>query len=561
MNIKKKHKIMIAITLGLIALIFAANLIISQLISKKVADLLNNQKIENYHLSIDKAKFSLFDRSMVISQVHLSPIDSSMIKLKQNLLDKNTLQNISISQLELRGIQLLPLIFSKKVFIKHLIVADPLYQKFGNGIKSTEKQKPISIDSIVIKGINGFELDEIKVKNLKIQVINITSDEITFENKPMSFEFSGFKLEKIQDQVYRLKPVENLFEIKNIEVSFPNKQYAFSIEKLRVNFEESLLSFKNLSYKPLINKVKLANSYPFNTEVYDLNIKDMKIFNIDLHKLVENKGVFIDSILISQLSIDIYKDKRKPFDESKRPQLPHDLLKKMDMPLLIHNISLDSSQMVYEERLENKDILLKVNMTELSAHINNVSSIKEYRDNPLNIDIHAKLMGKADLNLNMTLPLREDQNTFYFSGQLGASQLKFYDSAIIPAVGLKILQGNLQSLTFNASANDSNSNGAMIMKYSDLEAEVFKHKNTDKSGFLSWSVNTLVHKSNPGKNGDLREVTMNFDRVMYKGLGNFLWKTLQSGIVNTIAPFGMTKEKADAKKIRQAKREKKKQEK
>ena len=552
---------MIAITLGLIALIFAANLIISQLISKKVADLLNNQKIENYHLSIDKAKFSLFDRSMVISQVHLSPIDSSMIKLKQNLLDKNTLQNISISQLELRGIQLLPLIFSKKVFIKHLIVADPLYQKFGNGIKSTEKQKPISIDSIVIKGINGFELDEIKVKNLKIQVINITSDEITFENKPMSFEFSGFKLEKIQDQVYRLKPVENLFEIKNIEVSFPNKQYAFSIEKLRVNFEESLLSFKNLSYKPLINKVKLANSYPFNTEVYDLNIKDMKIFNIDLHKLVENKGVFIDSILISQLSIDIYKDKRKPFDESKRPQLPHDLLKKMDMPLLIHNISLDSSQMVYEERLENKDILLKVNMTELSAHINNVSSIKEYRDNPLNIDIHAKLMGKADLNLNMTLPLREDQNTFYFSGQLGASQLKFYDSAIIPAVGLKILQGNLQSLTFNASANDSNSNGAMIMKYSDLEAEVFKHKNTDKSGFLSWSVNTLVHKSNPGKNGDLREVTMNFDRVMYKGLGNFLWKTLQSGIVNTIAPFGMTKEKADAKKIRQAKREKKKQEK
>ena len=561
MNIKKKHKIMIAITLGLIALIFAANLIISQLISKKVADLLNNQKIENYHLSIDKAKFSLFDRSMVISQVHLSPIDSSMIKLKQKLLDKNTLQNISISQLELRGIQLLPLIFSKKVFIKHLIVADPLYQKFGNGIKSTEKQKPISIDSIVIKGINGFELDEIKVKNLKIQVINITSDEITFENKPMSFEFSGFKLEKIQDQVYRLKPVENLFEIKNIEVSFPNKQYAFSIEKLRVNFEESLLSFKNLSYKPLINKVKLANSYPFNTEVYDLNIKDMKIFNIDLHKLVENKGVFIDSILISQLSIDIYKDKRKPFDESKRPQLPHDLLKKMDMPLLIHNISLDSSQMVYEERLENKDILLKVNMTELSAHINNVSSIKEYRDNPLNIDIHAKLMGKADLNLNMTLPLREDQNTFYFSGQLGASQLKFYDSAIIPAVGLKILQGNLESLTFNASANDSNSNGAMIMKYSDLEAEVFKHKNTDKSGFLSWSVNTLVHKSNPGKNGDLREVTMNFDRVMYKGLGNFLWKTLQSGIVNTIAPFGMTKEKADAKKIRQAKREKKKQEK
>jgi hypothetical protein len=170
-------------------------------------------------------------------------------------------------------------------------------------------------------------------------------------------------------------------------------------------------------------------------------------------------------------------------------------------------------------------------------------------------------MGKADLDIHINLPLKDDQKTFYFSGQLGASELKFYDSAIIPAVGLKILQGDLESLTFNASANDSASTGTMIMKYNNLEAEVFKHKNTEKSGFLSWSVNTLVHNSNPGKNGTLREVPMNFDRVMYKGFGNLLWKTLQSGIVNTIAPFGKTKEKVEAKKIRQTKREKKRQEK
>jgi len=51
---------------------------------------------------------------------------------------------------------------------------------------------------------------------------------------------------------------------------------------------------------------------------------------------------------------------------------------------------------------------------------------------------------------------------------------------------------------------------------------------------------------------------MNFDRVSYKGFGNVLWKTLQSGIVNTIAPFGLTKEKADAKKQKHEKRDEKK---
>jgi len=95
----------------------------------------------------------------------------------------------------------------------------------------------------------------------------------------------------------------------------------------------------------------------------------------------------------------------------------------------------------------------------------------------------------------------------------------------------------------------------MKFAYHDLEAEVFQQKNTDKNNFLSWSVNNLIHKSNPGKNGELREATMSFERVIYKGFTNFLWKTLQNGLVNSMAPFGKTTEKVDAKKKRQRKRE------
>ena len=93
------------------------------------------------------------------------------------------------------------------------------------------------------------------------------------------------------------------------------------------------------------------------------------------------------------------------------------------------------------------------------------------------------------------------------------------------------------------------------MIYSNLESEVFKQKNTEKNSFLSWSVNNLVHKSNPSNNGEIRVATMNFERDIYKGLGNFMWKTVQNGIVNTIAPFGMTTEKESAKKKRKLKRE------
>ena len=101
----------------------------------------------------------------------------------------------------------------------------------------------------------------------------------------------------------------------------------------------------------------------------------------------------------------------------------------------------------------------------------------------------------------------------------------------------------------------------MKMLYQDLEAEVYKKKTAEKNDFLSWSVNHLVHKSNPGNNGEVREATMKFERVPYKGFANFLWKTLQNGIVNTIAPFGMTTEKAASKKKRQLKRQERKKDK
>ena len=230
----------------------------------------------------------------------------------------------------------------------------------------------------------------------------------------------------------------------------------------------------------------------------------------------------------------------------------------MEFPLLIPKISIAGSQLSYEEKLVKKGASMKVTLNDLNINIHNATSIKEYREESLKIEMNCKFMNKTPLYVQMNLPLKDSQNTFYFSGNLGASPFKYYDSVLIPALGAKITKGDLNSLTFQASANRYSSQGTMTMLYSNLEAEVLKQNNSEKRGFVSWSVNSLVHKSNPGNNGHEREVMMNFDRVSYKGFGNVLWKTRQCGIVNTIAPFGRTKEKADAKKQKHEKRDEKK---
>lgn len=560
MSIRKKYKIATGIILSIAFLLLLGSLLISRFVSQKVIQLLEDQNIENVHVSIEKTKFSLFDRSLVFNNIHISPDENSIEDLKKNELNKNSLHKVSISRLKFKGIHLTPLLLSKQVRINKLIIDDPLYQNFTNGkTKNTDKEgKGFELDSIHIKDIKGFQLDIIKVTKLKVQVIDVIRNDITFENKPLSFEVSGFKLQETAPKYFQLLPVEDVFEMTRIKVEFPKLKYHFSIDALKYHFGDDYLQISNLKYQPTINKLTLANSYTYNTEIYDLKIKDVKIYKLDFEKIIESKGLFVDSVHLESFDINIYKDKRKPFDLKKRPEIPHQKLKNMKMPLLIHKVSLANSNLVYEEKLEHKNVLMKVSMEDLKANIFNITSIKEYREAPLKLDMNTQFMGKANLNVDLLLPLADGQNTFFFSGFLGPSKMKFFDSAVIPALGLKILEGNIDQVSFQGSANNYNSQGTMTMLYRDLKADVFKRKNSDKNEILSWSVNHLLHKSNPGNNGEVRVATMKFERVMYKGIGNFLWKTLQNGIVNTIAPFGMTTEKAAAKKKRKLKRQERK---
>ena len=86
MTFNKKHKIAIGIVLSLALMLLLGSVLISRILSQKVVQLLEEQNIENLHVSIEKTKFSLFDRSLVFTGLHLGPTDDAFEKLKKNQL-------------------------------------------------------------------------------------------------------------------------------------------------------------------------------------------------------------------------------------------------------------------------------------------------------------------------------------------------------------------------------------------------------------------------------------------------------------------------------------------
>ena len=82
-------------------------------------------------------------------------------------------------------------------------------------------------------------------------------------------------------------------------------------------------------------------------------------------------------------------------------------------------------------------------LDDINAQITNITSIKEFREQPMKVVLSTQLMNRALLQANMTFPLKDNQTTFYFNGSLGATKFKYFDEAIFPVLGLKILSLNI----------------------------------------------------------------------------------------------------------------------
>ncbi len=544
---KEKKNIIGIIILSIFIIFFLLKILLSNFVENKVTDALNNSKSDKYITSVEDVNFKLFDRSITFDNIFISPKPTFLSdSLSQNI-NNDTLEKITISSIKINDIRFFDYLFKKDINIGELEINDLIIQKSNRKKVDTVSKKPINLDSIHIDKINGLKIDKFNLNNIQFSIVDSITNKSVFYHKPVNLDLDGFQLKKVKDQQFKLMPINKNFKINNIEIGLTKKEYSLFIEEIDLNTETSSIQIINLKYKTLNGKYALAKKDIYNNVVPEFSIEKIELVKIDFTKLIQNEGLFIDNILISKAVIDLYKDRRKPYDKRLYKELPHLALKKMEYPLYIKQININNSLLLLEESFPNKNMNLKLSINEINATINNISTIDKFKENPIKAKLESKLMNKAKLVANFTFPMNTDQSTFYFDGNLGSTKFTYFDEVIYPVLGLKILEGNLDDLSFQAKANKYSSSGTMKMLYHDLNATVYKHDNpNEKSKVLSWAVKTVLHNSNPTKKKKARIAILSHKYEPEKGIGNYLWKILQSGIVNTLSPAGnKTSKKAD----------------
>jgi hypothetical protein len=311
--------------------------------------------------------------------------------------------------------------------------------------------------------------------------------------------------------------------------------------------------------KPTIEKAALASTYKYNSEVYEFETDAIQFKGFYIDSILRTGIVKIDTVLIERPIIGIYKDQTKPFDLTKRPQFLNQKLKTLNQPLNIETVLIQNGLFSYWEKHEGFKELMTLDITDLNAKISNVTSLKENLTSGRNLtmSIQGKLSKVAPFNLDILMHYNTWNNSYSFKGFVGEANFVHFNPAIYPAAGVKFDDGKLESMNFTVHGTPAGSNGKMTMLYTNINANFIKEHKKKKT--ISWIGNSLVADSNPSKRGNLRVAEIEFERVPYKGFGNLLWKSVMSGMVNTISPLGKhEKRKIENQKAAKAKHTKRK---
>ncbi|MGB5172261.1 MAG: hypothetical protein WBN11_15720 [Eudoraea sp.] len=526
-------------------------------------EVLNSRNEYLYH--IGDFDINILGGSVIFNDFQIKPSASYFQLFDEGLSSEPALKELKIDKISIKGIGISNLLFNKNLHIREIKVSKPTFKILKHPLNYISDSLPKSdkssfyLDSIQIRTAKKITLSEFEITDYELQVLDIANNDTILRYSGKDMIIDGIELDpsKNNPDYFYFNTEKLLFKLEKQKIDLNGGFYSVGLEDLVYDHKTQNILIHDFSYTPKVDYAQIMSASKYSTEVYNLQMATMDVNGFDLNPLIHSGILVIDNISIDGLNAEIAKDKSKPNDTKKLKLLPQDALQKLKFPILIASINIQNSSLNYSEQEKAPKDLLDLHLTEINSYITNVTSLKDttLRNKSLDIAFKTHISGEFPIETELHMPYNLASNNFTFSGKsTKAVTFDEFNSLIFKAINIKINGGTLNGLSWKAKGTSEKMEGDFTMFYKDLEVELYREdKSANKT--LSWFANTVVPKSNPGNNGKLFVATMEFERVKYKGLGNYLWKSLLSGIVNSLNPLGKSSEKSsqNSKKTRKKK--------
>ncbi len=366
------------------------------------------------------------------------------------------------------------------------------------------------------------------------------------------YAVKGFRL--LADQYHRdtsdaEKPSAMLFNAGNITVTIPgfakplrDSLYTLSFTSFGFSTKSGTGWIEGAAMKPNFSRELMAGRIGHRATLLDIGIPKIHLPLIPLATIIEKQQLILPRVEIQDFSLNAYQDNRVPVMEGIVIPMPHEALRKINIPLNIDTLVVRNGYIRYEEQTGEEPGSLffdrfETTITGLKFPIREQSSGNSSAD-AINVKGTARLMGQGMMGFDMVLWPVHPRDSFQLTARINTMNLQSINPMLTRMIPVSIRSGMVDSLSVKSfHANRESSYGVMELGYHNLNLQLLPLRpdlfHRIEREFLSEIANLVLPLANPNRTGNFRHGIIHYQRDSSRGFFNYIWKSALSGIKST----------------------------
>jgi hypothetical protein len=538
-------KKVILVFIGIFVLAAAAwQLYKYKLIRDKVGRVVAEKTKGLYDIHYDDISLDEASGTLHVKNITVIPDTAVYNRLAAEKKNPSILVRAVIPALDILGVKTPKALLARQIEGRSVAITNPSIEiMLSHFHKDTTVYDPSrDISAALLGKLLKIDIDTVQVLHGSLLVRNMDGKEPLVQSNDVTCMLSGLLIDSIsvKDSSRILFSRSMSMSCDEIRLPFRNKKYKLHISEVAFNSSKDELSIGQLKLIPQLSEAAFAASYPVSKDRYDFSLKNIRLVHVDRQELW-HKRIEADSLVIGESAFRIYRDLSYPHDTvSKVGRYPQQQLMRVPVPLNIRKVVFMHSFIEYKERNARSDSAGKLQFHDVRASISNVTNRSAViaRDARCVLYFRSKLLNRAPVDARLVMLLRDPRGRFSIQGSIGAIDAPALNPLTRPMGLAKMEKGHVDRLHFNFRGDDSSCKGQLTMLYHDIKISLLKkdekEKKLDKKGIASLLANIVIKDSNPRKDDEPRTVDVHFNRILNKSFFNLLWKSIFTGIKESV---------------------------
>lgn len=481
-------------------LILVAIFVTTRILNDKI-----QHKLEGKGIYTENISLNLFSRSVSL----------------ENITYKKGTDSIHIDYLTVSSFRVLKFITRSKLELGEVTILNPYVIR------------TIQTDSVPESKPTTPTLEETIVHTLTISHLNLIIAGKTQLKTTADIELIDFILSR--ELFPSVKSVSALIE--NLSYTPKDSLHTIAVRSLSLNSAIDSLVIDSLTVTPNYSKADFGKKGGFQKDRLEIIIPLILASGISKSSLKDSL-ISISRIEIPSSDVSAYRDKRQPFNEDQRKDVPGDLLRKLPGRLIIDSILIMNSNIVYEEHPEDSDKTFELFFTSLQASISGINNTSTNVEKYATLLVTSKFMNEGVIDAKFQIPLIS-RLPHTANGIVTNLDLTSLNPILSNHGRITIQKGTLQQLQFSFVYDNYRAKGDVELTYKEFKLKVSNASDAHKNEALSTLINLVINNDKVQTKHGLIDVERDHKRFVFYQW----WKAISNGIKNSINPLKNDKRK------------------